>query len=174
MQRIPYPQLTPQEEEIVARERLNLSRIMCLLPEKIRAGMSAAGKAMLFDSPYDTKLRELIILRVGYLSNCAYEAHQHVAYGKQVGLSDAQIQAAMAPTLDAPLTEREQAILRFAEDVLRNVRPSDETLAGARKFLSDSEVFETLYIIGNYMFIARVLETSGIPLDAEGVVVGNR
>ncbi|MET0378945.1 MAG: carboxymuconolactone decarboxylase family protein [Spongiibacteraceae bacterium] len=173
MQRIPYPVLTPAQEEQHARAKINLSKIMFLLPPKILAGMSAAGKAMLFESPYDPLLRELIILRVGYLSNCEYEAHQHRVYGRQMGLSDAQVEAAMAPTLGAPLTQREQDVLRFTEEVVVNVRPSDVALAGARRHLSDSEILETLFIISNYMFIARVIETSGIPLDAPGVIVSN-
>jgi alkylhydroperoxidase family enzyme len=173
MQRIPYPALTPEQQEQHARAKINLSKIMFLLPQKIHAGISAAGKAMLFDSPYDPLLRELIILRVGHLSNCEYEAHQHRVYGKQIGLTDAQIEAAMAPALGAPLTPREQDVLRFTEEVLVNVRPSDAALAGARRHLSDSEIMETLFIISNYMFIARVIETSGIPLDEPGVIVSN-
>jgi AhpD family alkylhydroperoxidase len=173
MPRIPYPTLTPAQQAQHERSKINLSRMMFHLPEKIHAGLSMAGKAMLFESGYDAHLRELIILRVGALSKCAYEVYQHRAYGKRMGLGDAQIEAALAPTIGAPLGEREQAVLRFTEEVVLNVRPSDAALAGARRHLSDSELFETLWIIGNYMFLARLIETSGLPIDEDGAVVSN-
>jgi len=173
MQRIPYPQLSAEQQKEFERRRSNVSRIMYLLPEKIRQGFSAAGRTMLFDSDYDSLLRELIILRVGYLSNCAYEAHQHRAYGKKMGLSEAQIEAAMAVELGEPLTERERVVLAFVEEVVRDVRPSDTALERTRYYLTDTEIVETLWIIGNYMFIARVVETTGIPLDDDNVIVSD-
>ena len=172
MQRIPYPTLTAAQQEKHARQRINLSRILFLLPEAIHNGMAAASKYVLFESQFDAVLRELIILRVGYLSKCAYEEYQHRGLAKQLGLTDAQIEAALSATPGAPLTERERTLLHFADEVILNVRPSDAALEGARRYLSDVEIFETLYIIGNYMFLARVLETSGIPLD-DGVIVSN-
>lgn len=173
MSRIPYPTLTPEQAAQHAKARINLSHMMFHMPQKILDGFSIAGKAMLFESEYDAKLRELIILRVGYLSKCAYEEFQHRAYGKQCGLSDAQIEAALTATIGAPLTEREQAILNFADDVILNVHPSDSSLAAAQKYLSHRELFETLWIIGNYMFLARVIETAGIEIDADGAIVSN-
>lgn len=173
MSRIPYPTLTSEQEQAVAANPLNLNRMMFHIPPKIRAGISQMGRAMLWDSDYDTRLRELVILRVGYLSKSAYEEHQHRAYGKQEGLTDAQIEAALAPTIGAPLDAREQAVLAFAQEVILNVEPSDAVLAEARKYLSDSQIFETLVIIGNYMMIARVIATAGIEIDKPGVVVAN-
>ena len=88
-------------------------------------------------------------------------------------MTDAQIEAALAPTIGAPLDAREQAVLQFAQDVILNVEPSDANLAGARKYLSDSQIFETLVIIGNYMMIARIIATAGIEIDKAGVIVAN-
>jgi alkylhydroperoxidase family enzyme len=173
MSRIPYPVLSAEQEQAVAANPINLNRMMFHVPPKIRAGISQMGRAMLWDSDYDSKLRELVILRVGYLSKSAYEEHQHRAYGKQEGLTDAQIEAALAPTIGEPLSGREQAVLRFAEEVILNVEPSDAALAAAREHLSDSQIFETLVIIGNYMMIARMIATAGIEIDKPGVIVAN-
>ncbi len=173
MSRIPYPELTQEQQQALSKNPINLTRMLFHMPDDIRGGMSQMGRYLLWNSPYDAKLRELVILRVGYLSKSAYEEHQHRAYGKKEGLRDDQIEAALAPTLAPPLTDKEQAVLRFTEDVVVNVRPSDKALAEVRQYLSDREVFETLGIIGNYMLIARILETAGVEIDAPGVIVAN-
>jgi alkylhydroperoxidase family enzyme len=170
MSRIPYPTLTPEQH---AKTRINIARMLHHLPDGIRIPNSLAGKAALFESKFDILMRELIILRVGFQSKCAYEEFQHRAFGKQCGLSDAQIEAALTAKLDAPLTEREQAILRFTDEVILHVRPSDGALNGALEYLSHSELLEVLWVIGNYMFLARVIETTGIENDADGAIVSN-
>jgi alkylhydroperoxidase family enzyme len=171
MSRIPYPELSAEQRADFEKNPINLNHMMFHLPSRLRAGMSQVGRALLWESDYDSKLRELVILRVGYLSKSAYEEHQHRAYGKEQGLTDEQIEAALAPTIGAPLTEREQAVLRFAEEAILNVEPSDAALADAQKYLSTSQIFETLVIIGNYMMIARIIATAGLEIDKPGVIL---
>lgn len=173
MPRIPYPVLTEEQNKEYQKSGLNIAHMMFLMPPKIHAALGMAGRTLLFDSSYDAGLRELIILRVGYLSKCAYEVHQHRAYGRKFGLTDEKIEAALTQSLTTPLSAREQAVLKFADEAIVNVRASDATLAAARQYLVDSEILETLAIIGTYMMIARVIETTAIELDAPGVIVGN-
>src|SRR4051794_777259 len=49
------------------------------------------GSYFLTEGKLDPKLRELAILRAGYLCHSPYEFSQHVAFGRRAGLSDAQI-----------------------------------------------------------------------------------
>jgi alkylhydroperoxidase family enzyme len=173
MPRIPYPTLTEEQRKQLEANPINLGRMMFHIPKNILFGMSRMGRALLWESEFDEKLRELIILRVGALSKSAYEEHQHRAVGKRVGLTNEQIEAALAPVVGAPLTEREQAVLRFAEDVILHVDPSDAALSEARKYLADREIFEMLVLIGNYMMIARIIATARLEIDAPGVIVKN-
>jgi AhpD family alkylhydroperoxidase len=121
-------------------------------------------------SALDPKLRELAILRVGYISNCAYELFQHEPFGRFVGLTDAQIAAIKAGDAASPeLDEAQRAVLRFVDDIVLNVRPSDEALAALRLHLDDQQVIDLVLVTGNYMTVCRFLETTGIELDDNAI-----
>ena len=118
------------------------------------------------DSPLPAKLREIAILRVGYLSNAAYEVFQHEALARHVGLTDAQIVAIKAGgAAGAALGEAGAAVLAFTDDLVKNVRAGDETLAGVRKHLDDTQLVDLILVTGLYMMVSRFLETTGVEID---------
>src|SRR5207244_9724327 len=111
-------------------------------------------------------LREIAILRVGYLSKARYETFQHEIVARREGLSDAQIDAIKKGGAHATLlSETQQAVMDFVEDIVINVRASDATLAAVRKHLSDQQVLDLIMVSGLYMTVSRFLETSGIEID---------
>ena len=113
------------------------------------------------------KLREIAILRVGYLSNAAYEVFQHEALARHVGLSDDQIAAIKAGgAAAAALGEAGAAVLAYTDDLVNNVRASDETMAAVRKHLDDTQFVDLTLVIGMYMMVSRFLETTGIEIDS--------
>ena len=170
MPRIPYPDLASVPDDI--RERMgpnppNVSRMLAGASPGVNRGFGAFGRGYMSESPLDPKLREIAILRVGYLSNAAYEVYQHEALARHVGLTDAQINAGReGGDQAARLGEAGQAVLAFTDDVVRNVRASDATLAAVRAHLPDAEVIDLILVIGAYMLVSRFLETTGVDLDA--------
>ena len=87
------------------------------------------GNALLYRCELDPVLRELAILRVGRLSRAAYEVFQHERIAREAGVTDDKIAALRDATIEAPaFSDNEKAVLRFADDVVRNVRASDKTL----------------------------------------------
>ena len=60
----------------------------------------------------------------------------------------------------------ETAVLAFTYQVVADVRPSDAVLAGLRAVLSDREVAELTLTVGFYMLMARLMETTGVDMDA--------
>jgi len=114
------------------------------------------------------KLRELAILRVANLSQARYEWVQHVPIAKAAGATVEQVAAlergdATAACFDA----REQLVLRFTDELLRNVRVSDATFAAIGKELPPREIVELILAVGYYMMIARLLETTAVDLEAD-------
>jgi hypothetical protein len=59
-------------------------------------------------------------------------------------------------------TDNEKAVLRFTDDVVRNVKASDKTLKAVQAFLSPGAVVELTLTIGYYMMVCRFLETTGV------------
>lgn len=170
MARVPYvdPATAPPEvkDAFAQLHPLNIFKLVAHAETAfrpfLRLGASILGKQQL-----SGKLRELAILRVARLSKAEYEWVQHVPIAKATGASDAQIDAlsrgdASAACFDA--TERE--VLRFTDEVVRDVGASDATYRALAAKLSSRELMELVLAIGFYMTVARVMETFAIDLEA--------
>src|SRR5438477_3796210 len=75
---------------------LNIYRALSHAPEAMRRFMSL-GRQFLVRGKLDPKLRELAILRAGFLCRSEYELAQHIDFARRVGLTDAQIKGAAGP-----------------------------------------------------------------------------
>ena len=54
-------------------------------------------------------------------------------------------------------------------EVVRDVSPSDETLARARAFFPTEHLFEMVVLCGGYMLTARMASLGGVELDETAV-----
>jgi alkylhydroperoxidase family enzyme len=173
MARLPYVDVSSAPEPVrEALERvppINIFRMLANASTAFRPWL-AFGGALLSSLELDARVRELVILRVGVLSGAEYEWAQHEPIALAVGASRDEVEAVRRGELGA-FGELEQAVLRFTEEVVRDVRASDATLAAVREHLSPREVVELLLVIGQYMLVARVAETSGIEIDEGGTAV---
>lgn len=169
MARIPYPDPATLPEELrdyLARgNNMNILRMLSNASPAVFEGFNHLSQGLMIRSPLDPVLREIAILRVGHLSKAAYEIYHHEAIGRAVGLTEEQLQAIARGDCDATLTPAQQAVLRFADDVVLNVRASDATLAEVRKYVDDSGVVDLIMVVGCYMMVARLLETTGVEID---------
>ncbi len=167
MPRIPYPTLTPQQQTEYQQFPINANLVAYHLPPNLFEVYRKLGTEILFGGDYDAKLRELIILRVGYLSECEYEIFQHRALSQRLGVDGAKVEAVLQPNLGDCLSDKEAAVLAFVDETVRNVRPSDARVTRVQKYLNASEIAETILIMGHYMALARILEVYGVEIDAD-------
>jgi 4-carboxymuconolactone decarboxylase len=168
MTRIPYPDpatLSDSVRATLARAPINIMKMVSNASEPVFNGFGQFSAGFYQPSELDPVLREVAILRVGYLSRSAYEIFHHEALGRQVGLTGAQIAAIKAGRADPVLTAAQAAVMAFADDVIVNVRAGDATLAAVRAHLSDQAVVDLILVIGLYMTVSRLLETAGVELD---------
>ena len=110
---------------------------------------------------------ELVILRVSHLSDCPYEADYHRPMGRKAGLSDAQIDAVAADSIDAShWTPRQRAIIAAVDDLHRDRRIGDETFAALRGGgLGDRDLVELCMLAGHYEMLAGTINSLGIERD---------
>lgn len=171
--RIPYPD--PAEfdgmRRTSAESRLNVERMFAHIPPGLFEGYGAYASAVMRNPALDPVLRELAILRVGHLANCAYEVYQHEAFARHIGVSEALIAAAANGAEDPALDARQRAVIAFTDDLVLRVRPSDAVLAEARRQLSIGELFSVLLTVGQYMTVCRILETTGVPIEGDDSIV---
>ena len=125
------------------------------------------GTSILTEQKLSAALRELAILRVARLSPAEYEWIQHVPIAQAVGVTEAQVEAVRADDIAAScFNATEQLVLRFTTEVVRDVRASDAVFAEMTAHFSAREIVELIFAIGFYMTMARLMETTGLDLDA--------
>lgn len=170
MPRIDYPDPASLHEKVRSALEalpgpLNIFRISSLAERNFEPMMRLGG-TILGRQDLPGNLRELAILRVARLSKAEYEWVQHVPIAENTGCTKEQIEALERDDSSAAcFDEKERAVLDFTDQVVRDVRPSDETLERAKSHLSDREVMELTIAVGFYMLMARIMEVSGIEVE---------
>ncbi len=167
MPRIPYPDVTklePTSQKMLAGTPLNIVRMAAHASPGAFQAAGQLGYALSTPENLDPHLREVAILRVGYLCNSKYELHQHLSIAKAVGLTDEQIEAIGCMQYES-LAPRLAAVARFTDDIVRNVTPSDENLAALRAHVTDRVLINLVMCIGHYGTVARIIGVTGIEPD---------
>jgi 4-carboxymuconolactone decarboxylase len=169
MPRLPYPEpeaLTDKAREFMAKlQPLNLFRMLSH-SDHLFAPFVRFGNAFLFKGKLDPVLREIAILRVGYLSNAAYEIHQHERIARGLAMSDTLIEAIKQGPDASAFSPIQRDVMRFVDDVVHNVRASDATFEPLRRELNIQQMQELTLVVGNYMMVCRFLETFDIDIES--------
>jgi len=171
MARIPYA-ATPQYEEL-RRESCfpedtvpsNAFRMLGHAPA-IGSSVLRLMYTILGEADLDFGLRELAILRVSQRYQAWYAWAQHVAIARAIGVDDEQIAALeRGEFMNEIFSHRERIVLAFTDEIIDNLRVSDQTFAQARKEFSPRELVELLLTIGSFRMISGLLTTLDIELD---------
>ena len=169
MPRIPYAKpedMTPETRAAVEKAPINVMRMLAGTSPAVFEAYGKYAAAFFAPGGLAPDLRELAILRVGYLSHAAYETNGHEEFARKVGLDEGHIAAirhgGQHPDTLSPV---QQAVLDFTEEVTLKVRASDAALDAVRHHLGDRQVLDLIMLIGLYMTVCRLLETTGVEPD---------
>ena len=143
---------------------LNIFRAFSHSPVALRRFMKL-GSYFLEEGKLDPKLRELAILRAGYLCHAPYEFSQHISFGRRTGLSESQIRGIAAPNV-ALFDPREMAVLAYAGELTSEARVADATYAAVSAFLNDEEIVELTLVTSYYNMVSRALNALQVDIDA--------
>ena len=149
---------------------LNIFRALSHSPVALRRFMKFGGY-FLEEGKLDPKLRELAILRAGWLCQSRYEFSQHVSFGRRTGLSDEQIRGITESLSEAAVlfSANELAVLAFASEMTSAALVTDATFGAVRAFLGEEEIVELTMVTGFYNMVSRVLNTLQVDVDATAV-----
>ena len=171
MAKIPYPEVNDIPASVRAlldaRPPRNVFRMLAHATSLMPGIMELTG-AILYRAKLDPVSRELLILRVGHLCGSSYEVQQHRKIARAVGLSQEKIDGTAAEADAGIYSERELAILRLTEQVVRQVKADDAVLASVEAAFGHEQLVEILVIIGTYIMLAAVLENTGVELEEGG------
>ncbi|MPY92189.1 MAG: carboxymuconolactone decarboxylase family protein [Acidimicrobiia bacterium] len=158
-----------------ARERVksspaNAVNVSATLANSKVLGKIIAGSAgvVMGASNTEPRLREIVILRMGWNCQSVYEFGQHQMFGRSVGLGDAEIYAVTRPLSQGRWGPAEAALLQMVDDLHADDCVSDATWADLCGHFEPSLVMEYVGAAMSYRMVSAILNTCGVQLD-EGV-----
>jgi len=165
MARIPYPDpasMTPENREFLADlPQLNISRMLAGSPSMFRP-LTRVFSAYLNDGLLADELREIVILRVGYLRDSEYEVTNHLRVARLIGMDPARIDALVPGKGQDVFTPEERAVLRFVDEVVQDGGASQGAFDAVARFMPSPEMIELTVVIGVYTMVSQICATFGI------------
>jgi alkylhydroperoxidase family enzyme len=126
---------------------------------------------LLENNKFDTRLRELMIMRIGWVTGSAYEWTQHWRVATTAGIPAEDILAVRDWRSSGRLTPADKAILAATDECLAGKSISDATWAEVGKHVTDpGQQVEFIIAMGNWMSFSMLFRNLRIPL-AEGLMV---
>lgn len=171
--RIPYvpnppPTATDEDAAIVARvaarrapRPLQPLDLALLHSPPIADGWNSFLGAVRTRAALPADLRELAVCRVAVVNTAWYEWMHHAPLARAAGVSDEAMRRhvrseAPVPPLDKDgdglLSDRQWAVLRYADEMTRNVRVADGTVALLKGLFSDREIVEITATVSIFFF----------------------
>jgi 4-carboxymuconolactone decarboxylase len=166
---LPYAdesKMLEKNREILNRGKvkLNVARMMANSDAAFYP-FSMLGNSLLTRAKLDARLRELAILRTAKVSRSSYEWTQHVPIARATGVTDEQVAAIENWEGAKCFSDLARLVLKFTDEVARNVKGSRETLDALKKHMGAAEIVELVLSVGFWGMVARVLETAEVDLE---------
>jgi alkylhydroperoxidase family enzyme len=168
------PRLSAQEATAAAADagvpeymaNLNVFRVLLRHPGLARA-VNDLLSTMLWHGALDARLRELAIMRIGWLTASDYEWTQHWRVALGLGVSEDDLLGVRDWPAHEAFGEPERAVLAATDDVVRDGAVSAQTWAAcARELGADPAVLiELVTAIGTWRMVATLLHSLEIPLE---------
>ena len=126
---------------------------------------------LLENNTFDTRLRELMIMRIGWVTGSAYEWTQHWRVATTAGIQAEDILAVRDWQISDRLGPADRAILAATDECLAGRSISDAVWAEVVKYITEpGQQVEFVIALGNWMSFSMLFRNLRIPL-AEGLTV---
>jgi 4-carboxymuconolactone decarboxylase len=163
MARVPYvdrEKMDAEGQEIYDRIRrdrnadtVGLQFRALLHRPKVASFLTSMGAELRFRSAMPEDIKEFAIIVLAREWNSDIEWTAHSALAAKAGVSAASIEAVRTGKPASALTDQQQVITRFVQELLREKRLSDDTFAAAQKLLGTEGVVDLTLTCGYYTAI---------------------
>ena len=162
----------PALEKLIAKIRggrggrlLNIYKMLLHSPALAERWLEQVS-AVRWQTDLDGKVRELVIIRVGYLNRVEYVIKAHVPmHAVREGLTVEQCHA-LADWQGSPLFDAaQQAALAYTDAMTLQVQVPEAVFARLKDFYTEKQIVELTVLIGTYNMHTRVLQA--LEIDAE-------
>ena len=163
-----HPELAGLIEKFRAGRRgklINIYRMLLNAPALAESWFNHSN-AVRWKTSLDGRLREIVIIRLGYLTGSQYVLRQHVpSLALADGLSLAECQALQDWRGSDFFDTRERAVLAYADSMTREIVVPDAIFAQLKPHFDDRRIVELTVLIGTYNMNARVLQALELDLE---------
>lgn len=146
--------------------RLSIFKVLLHQPELARAINDLLG-VILFNSQLDSRLRELIIMRLAWSTNSVYEWTQHWNIATSLGVSKDDLLGVRDWNTHQGFGPTEHAVMNAVDETVKDGEVSQSTWDALTEFVSSDPpiLLELLSAIGAWRMISSLLKSLRIPLE---------
>jgi 4-carboxymuconolactone decarboxylase len=175
----PYPRVTPvplaemseRTRELMSRagldsdgEPLAVFGTIARHPKLFGAWLPFASRLMAGGS-LDRRQTELVILRVASNMGSDYEWGQHVELSAPFGVDQVTLTRILAGPTAAGWSPLDALLLLATDELHTTRRISGNTWDQLSTYLSEAQLIELCFLVGQYEMLAMFLQTVGVPLE---------
>lgn len=138
---------------------------------KLSKAMSDLLMTLLWGSSLDDRLRELVIMRLGWATGSDYEWTQHWRIARGTGISEEDLVALRGDwSSHAGFSPADRAVIAATDETLQDGVISEGTWGECVKHVGETEaLIELVVAIGHWRLFSSLLRSLEIPLE-DGVV----
>src|SRR5262247_4033181 len=156
-----YPELAESVAKIKGARGgrlINIYRLMLHSPALANAWFDL-NQAVRYGTEIDGQCRELAVILVAILNNVEYVVRAHgPAYALKEGLTPAQVEALADWSSSNLFTDKQRALLAYADGMTRDIDVPDAVFADVQKHFSVRQTVELTMLIGAYNMLTRFLK----------------
>lgn len=144
---------------------LNVMKALMHHPDLFRR-WSVLANHFLYKCTLPTSARELLILRVAWLTDCEYEWSQHAKMSAEAcGFGRGHLADIQAGAGASRWNPAQKALLALADSLVLGPRVPDRVWDHVVDNWEERQAIDAVGLIGNYVMLAMALNTLGVPPD---------
>src|SRR5882724_13065861 len=163
-----HPELAEAMAKYSAGRRgklINVYRMLLHSPDLAESWFNHSN-AVRWKTTLSGRLREIVIIRMGRLTNSQYVLRQHIpqlALAEGLTLEDCSELADWQAS--TRFSESERAALAYADSMTREIVVPDEVFDKVKAHFNDREIVELTVLIASYNMNARVMQALRLDLE---------
>jgi 4-carboxymuconolactone decarboxylase len=139
-----------------------------LLRHPALTGPFLAYNNVLLNAPaIDSRLRELMVLRVAWRTRALYEWVQHVRLANRLGITAEEIAAVADDSGAHEWATLDADVLAATDQLIERYRIDDDTWSRLAKQLDERQMVELVFVVGTYTGLAMAFNSFGLQVDPE-------
>jgi alkylhydroperoxidase family enzyme len=121
----------------------------------------------IFNGRLPDRDRELLILRVAWLTRCRFEWAYHEPLVRQLGMTDNEVRGIIEGPGASCWGRLDAALLQAVDELYRDATISDGTWEVLRGAYDDLQLIEVPVVVGQYQLVAYFNNTMNVEVDPQ-------